>query len=178
MENKGLLEEIKKLVVLIEDYKKEVEDLSVQKEGFSAVKNHLKLAIEESKEAVDKLIENINKTISNLEELLKINQQISENIDEKFSNKIKTLVENSLQLLTEGITALEFQDIIAQRMKKTLTFLEDLEKKILKILLIVGIDEEEHKNKKEELKKKLDEIEWKKEVSQDDVDDILKEFGL
>ncbi|RMA97510.1 protein phosphatase CheZ [Hydrogenothermus marinus] len=177
MEKKTVIEEIKNLLSLIESYKEEATDLNIKKEGFFAVKNHLKSAVDESKDAVETILNNINKTILNLEEILKLKDMLSDD-NKEIKDKIDSLAKETISLLTDSLTKLEFQDIVGQRLNKVLSFIEDIEKSILKVLLILGIDEESSKEKKEELKKKLEEIEWKKEVSQDDVDDILKEFGL
>lgn len=177
MEKKTVIEEIKNLLSLIESYKEEATDLNIKKEGFFAVKNHLKSAVDESKDAVETILNNINKTILNLEEILKLKDMLSDD-NKEIKDKIDSLAKETISLLTDSLTKLEFQDIVGQRLNKVLSFIEDIEKSILKVLLILGIDEESSKEKKEELKRKLEELELKKEVSQDDVDDILKEFGL
>jgi len=175
---KSLIEELKQLLSLIENYKEEAKELSIQKEGFNTVKKHLNLAIEESKSAVELLIENINTSLELINSSLNEIKNIKENNDNLNLEKIESNLEKVVSVLTDSLTSLEFQDILAQRLQKTLMFLSDVEKTILKILLMLGINEEEFKDKQEELKKKLEELEWKKELSQNDVDNILKEFGL
>jgi len=82
-------------------------------------------------------------------------------------------------ILFNDLTKLEFQDILSQRLLKISNFLKDVEKEVLKILLLFGLnDSSTSDEKKREIREKLKEIEWKKEISQEDVDDILKEFGL
>ena len=178
MENKTILEEVKNLIMTIEKYKEEASELGVKKEGFDVVKNHLNLVVEESKSSVEKLINNINTVLSSLEKLLELNKKLEGSADKEIVEMQREIIENSIRILTESITLMEFQDIISQRVNKVLEFLQDIEKKILKILLLLGISDEEFKEKREEFKKKLEELEWEKEVKQDDVDDILKEFGL
>lgn len=175
---KPLMEELKKLLSLIENYKKEAKELGIQKEGFNTVKKHLNLAIEESKSAVELLIKNINISLELINSSLNEIKNLKENNDNLSLEKLESDLERVVSILTDSLTSLEFQDILAQRLQKTLMFLSDIEKTILKILLMLGINEEEFKDKQEELKKKLEELEWKKDLSQDDVDDILKEFGL
>ena len=176
--NKSLIEELKEIVKLVEDYKNEAKELGVKKEGFSSINKHLNLAIEESKSAVDLLIKNINSSIEMLQQTLELTKNLDGSTDKQTIKKLEENIEKVIQLLTESLTALEFQDILAQRLKKSIEFLQDVEKTILKVLLILGINEEEFKDKQKEFKEKLEELEWKKEVTQDDVDDILKEFGL
>lgn len=171
----GLYQEIKKLFEVIEQYKKDIETLGSKKEGFKSVNTHIELAIKESEEATKKLIDNIMETSSEIKEVLSLVSQID---NEDLKNKIISKLEKVLSQLTNSLTLLEFQDIVSQRLIKISDFISDVEKEILKILLLFGINEEESENKKEELKEKLEELEWKKEVSQEDVDDILKQFGM
>ncbi|WP_029521057.1 protein phosphatase CheZ [Persephonella sp. IF05-L8] len=171
----GLFQEVKKLLEIIEQYKKDIETLGSKKEGFKSVNTHIELAIKESEEATKKLIDNIMDISSDLKELLSLISQIE---DEELKNKITTRLEKILSQLTNSLTLLEFQDIVSQRLIKISNFISDVEKEILKILLLFGISEEKSENKKEELREKLEELEWKKEVSQEDVDDILKQFGM
>ena len=77
-----------------------------------------------------------------------------------------------------ALTLLEFQDIMAQRLLKVRDFLLDLEKSIVRVALVAGLEETEKEEEKEEIREKLEELEWKKEVSQSEVDEIMKQFGL
>ena len=178
MDDKNILKEVKNLIIMIEKYKEEASELGVKKEGFDVVKNHLNLVIEESKSSVEKLINNINNALNNLEKILELNKKLKDTADKEIIQKQEEIIVNTMNILTESITLMEFQDIISQRVNKVLEFLQDIEKRILKILLLLGISDEEFKDKRKEFKKKLEELEWEKEVKQDDVDDILKEFGL
>jgi len=111
--------------------------------------------------------------LEDLNYLLELSSQVKdESLREKLSSKLSEL----LSRLTEALTLLEFQDILAQRLLKVKGFLTDVEKSILKIAILAGI--EEKGEGQEELKKKMEELEWKKEVSQQDVDEIMKQFGL
>ncbi len=168
---KNLLKEIKELLSIVETFKQELSQVSAKKEGFNAVNKHIETAISESEEATKKLIENIG---NSLEELRELKETVSECPDfESLKEKLESLESK----LVDSLTLLEFQDILAQRLLKIKGFISDIEKSILKILLMAGI-EEGPEEEKEELKKKVEELEWKKEVSQDDVDEILKQFGL
>lgn len=167
----GLLQEVKKLLGIIEEYKKDVETLGTKREGLKSVNQHIELAIKESEEATKKLIDNIMETTKILKRVL---EQLTQDDQRKFRDDLEKI----MRLLTESLTLLEFQDILSQRLLKISGFITDLEKEILKILLLFGISEEKSDEKREELKEKLEELEWKKEVSQKDVDDILKQFGM
>ncbi len=167
----GLLQEVKKLLGIIENYKKDIENLGTKREGLKSVNQHIELAIKESEEATKKLIDNILETTNILKNIM---SQLSPDENQKFKEDLEKVI----KLLTESLTLLEFQDILSQRLLKISNFMTDLEKEILKILLLFGISEETSDKKREELKEKLEELEWKKEVSQEDVDDILKQFGM
>lgn len=64
--------------------------------------------------------------------------------------------------MQESLTLLEFQDIIAQRLKKVEDFLIKIDKII------------DSKETKEYLK----DFAWDREITQDDVDEILKKHGV
>ena len=171
----GLLQEVKKLLNIIENYKKDVETLGNKREGIKSINRHIELAIKESEEATKKIIDNIVEITTNLKNILKKSSNIP---DDGLRKEITTELEKSISKLTESLTLLEFQDIVSQRLLKISGFITELEKEILKILLLFGINEEKSKEKQNELREKLEELEWKKEVSQEDVDDILKQFGM
>jgi len=171
----GLLQEVKKLLEIIERYKHDVESLGTKREGLKSVNTHIELAIKESEESTKKLIDNIMEITSIIKDVM---EKISHIEDKQLKDSITQELQNVISRLTESLTLLEFQDIVSQRLLKISSFITDLEKEILKILLLFGISEEKSESKKEELKEKLEELEWKKEVSQEDVDDILKQFGM
>lgn len=108
---------------------------------FEIAYNHLEKSIKESEEAVEKILKNIN-----------ISLKIADNLK---NSELK----NSLK---EIISLLEFQDILAQRLKKVEDFLIKVDKIV------------DSKESKEDLK----EFAWEKEITQNDVDEILKKHGL
>ena len=155
----------------MEAFKKELSDVPTKKEGFKAVNKHLDTAILESEEAAKKIIDIIG---SSLEDLNKLSSLVSNCGKSPEASKIVNSLVNNL---TNALTLLEFQDIIAQRLIKVKGFLSDVEKSIVKIALLAGI-EDGKVEERGELQKKLEELEWKKEVSQKDVDEIMKQFGM
>ena len=171
--DKNLIKEIKELLGIVESFKEELSKIPA-KEGFRAVNQHIDNAISESEEATKKIIELISSSLEVLQELLKEVEALDGEKKGKFSNGLNRLLSN----LTNALTLLEFQDILAQRLLKVKRFLSDIEKSIVKIAILAGIEEIEDKEEREELRKKLEEIEWKKEVSQNEVDEIMKQFGL
>jgi chemotaxis protein CheZ len=174
MERK-IREEIRDLIEKIENFKKIFSELNEKSSGFSIVNQHINKSITESEEATKKIIENITYSLSLIEENLSfLNGHV-------YSMEIERIKENENQIsanLTEALTLLEFQDILAQRLKKISSFLSEVEKDIVKIALELGLTQTKDSKEAEKIKKKLEELEWKKEVSQTDVDEILNEFGM
>ncbi len=171
---KGLLKEIKELLTLIESFKDELSKVSSKREGFRAVNKHIDSAISESEEATKKLIEAIGDSMEKLQRAI----QLVEKMEGEGKEEVVSIINSVLTTLMNSLTLLEFQDIMAQRLLKVRDFLVDLEKSIVKVALVAGLEETEEEGEKEEIKKKLEELEWKKEVSQEDVDEIMKQFGL
>ena len=171
--DKSLLDELKELLQLIESFKSEISKVSAQKDGFKAVNHHIETAINESEEATKKLIDLIGDSLEKLQESLELTQKLTG----EEAQKLQSLISATLNNLMNALTLLEFQDILAQRLLKVKTFISDVEKSILKIALLAGL-EEKPQEEKDEIKKKIEELEWKKEVSQEDVDEIMKQFGL
>ncbi|ADY72709.1 putative myosin-2 heavy chain, non muscle [Desulfurobacterium thermolithotrophum DSM 11699] len=175
---KSLLQELKELLDLIESFKSEISQISAQKAGFKAINHHIDIAILESEEATKKIIDFIGSSLEAVQESLELISQIKvkEDSTEK-AKRLRELLSATTSSLINALTLLEFQDILAQRLLKVKNFLSDIEKSILKIAILAGIEETD-KKKRGELEKKLEELEWKKEISQNEVDEIMKQFGL
>ncbi len=173
---KELRNEIKSVITIIEDFKKEIETLNLQKEGFSKINSHIEQSIKESEEAAENLLNAINLAMNNIKDVKEIINY--EGTGDGNLNKINEKLDTSYDVLFNSLSKLEFQDILSQRLQKISTFLSDLEKEIFRLILLFGITEEESEEKRKEMEEKLKEIEWKKEVNQEDVDLILKEFGM
>ena len=173
---KDLKQEIRSVITIREDLKNEIETLNVQKEGFSKINSRIERSIKESEEATTDILNAINLAMNNIKDVKEILN--FEEYNDGNSNKINEKLDVSYDVLFDSLPRLEFQDILSQRLQKISTFLSDLEKEILRLILLFGITEEESEEKRKEMEEKLKEIEWKKEVEQEDVDLILKEFGM
>ncbi len=171
---KGLLNELKELLSLVESFKEELSKVSSKREGFKAVNKHIDTAISESEEATKKLIDVIGDSLEKLQKAVELVTGLEGDNREEVLKLLNTVLSN----LMNSLTLLEFQDIMAQRLLKVRDFLSDLEKSIVRVALVAGLEETVVEEEKEEIKKKLEELEWKKEVSQEDVDQIMKQFGL
>ena len=171
---RGLLKELKELLDLIESFKEELSKVSSKREGFKAVNKHIDTAISESEEATKKLIDVIGDSLEKLQKAV----ELVADLEGQSREEVLKLLNAVLNNLMNSLTLLEFQDIMAQRLLKVRNFLSDLEKSIVRVALVAGLEEAQVEEEKEEIKKKLEELEWKKEVSQEDVDQIMKQFGL
>ena len=100
--------------------------------------------------------------------------------DEQVSRIMKLLVTDDVRL-TNITVALSFQDLVAQRVKRLITILEEVEHKLLRLIVLFGIQKEKVKANKEgqgyELLKQLEESR-STALKQDLVDNILSEFGF
>ncbi len=156
-------------------YKSYLTDLILKKEGLSIINKHLEKSISESEEATKKIIENITYALSLLEENRSfLNGHI-------YSMEIERIRDNEISIssnLTEILILLEFQDILAQRLKKISQFLSELESELEGISSELDLDDSKLAEKTKELKKKLEALEWRREVNQQDVDEIFEEYGI
>jgi len=156
-------------------YKSYLTDLILKKEGLSIINKHLEKSISESEEATKKIIENITYALSLLEE----NRSFLDG--HIYSMEIQRIRDNEISVssnLTEILTLLEFQDILAQRLKKISQFLSELESELEGISSELDLNDSKLAEKTKELKKKLEALEWKREVNQQDVDEIFEEYGI
>lgn len=140
-----------------------------------------------------KLTEEGTHRVLSLTEALETNrgamQTALEQLNKKLGNEHAAEVSNLLEMvksdesrLTDIHVALSFQDIVAQRVAKLVTILNEVQHKLLKLVVVFGI-----KNKKDGLAKEdegrgnemLRQLEASQTTAleQDLVDDILSEFG-
>jgi chemotaxis protein CheZ len=80
--------------------------------------------------------------------------------------------------LMEVLTSLSFQDLAGQKIKKISALIEDVETRILKILVVLGCQESEDASKQDTMLSELNKSEGGGALKQNLVDDILKQFGL
>ncbi len=91
-----------------------------------------------------------------------------------------TLAENDKHLV-EIMTALSFQDLVAQRVKKLVTILDDVQRKLMELVVVFGIEQQkpasDQASKADEMLKQL-EASKTASIKQDLADEILSEFGF
>lgn len=83
--------------------------------------------------------------------------------------------------LMDIMTALSFQDLVAQRVKKLVTIIEDVQCKLVELVVVFGLKEEsaspETQGKAGEMLKQL-EASKSTAIKQDLADELLSEFGF
>lgn len=83
--------------------------------------------------------------------------------------------------LMDIMTALSFQDLVAQRVKKLVTILEDVQGKLVELVVVFGLKQEglapEAQGKADEMLRQL-EASKSTAIKQDLADELLSEFGF
>ena len=83
--------------------------------------------------------------------------------------------------LMDIMTALSFQDLVAQRVKKLVTVVEDVQCKLVELVVVFGLEQEaavpETKGKAGEMLRQL-EASKSTAIKQDLADELLSEFGF
>lgn len=94
---------------------------------------------------------------------------------------VKAVMVEDGKHLTEIMTALSFQDLVAQRVKKLVTILDEVQSKLVELVVVFGIPQNGTETGAEgtagELLKQLEESK-KTAMKQQVADDILAQFGF
>ncbi|MBI3603495.1 MAG: protein phosphatase CheZ [Nitrospirae bacterium] len=94
---------------------------------------------------------------------------------------VKQMLADDDKHLLDIMTALSFQDLVGQRIKKIVAILEDVEHKLLEMIVVFGLKQEGgqavHDGKATEMLKQL-EASRSTALKQDLVNNILDEFGF
>ena len=108
------------------------------------------------------------------------NQEGSEAARERIAAVLQELGRDETRLLDISV-ALSFQDLVAQRVKKLVAIMDDVQHKLLKLVVIFGLKQDEvkakHEDRGHEMLKQL-EASNNTGLEQNLVDDILGEFGF
>lgn len=104
-------------------------------------------------------------------------QAIEGSVILRLAKDIEDLANQNNEDLVQIMTALTFQDITGQRIKKIISLVEDVETRILEILVAFGIKKLEG-DKREEIMEQLKGATKSDVLKQDLVDDILKNLGM
>ena len=137
--------------------------------------------LEESRTQIKEFISDLHGEVKKNKGSINVDQ-FSEKID-----RISKKLDHDETRLMEINVALSFQDLVAQRVKKLVTILDDVQHKLLKLVVVFGLKEKEitdaksNKNSKDERGyEMLKQLEQTRDTSlqQNLVDDILGEFGF
>ncbi len=134
---------------------------------------HMPRAVDQLQMVIDKTEEAANKTMEIVEKYILQMDDLSSHIRElqgpeasvQFVRNFKNSLEDDL---TEILTTQSFQDLTGQVLKKVISLVGDLEVELIRLIATFGLKIED----KEPIKKEVE------KVTQEDVDDLLKEFGF
>lgn len=93
---------------------------------------------------------------------------------------LMTLLADNQKTMMDIMTALSFQDLTGQRIKKVVGILDDVQSRLLELVVVFGAKVTANEAGGERASELLKELEMTKKTSikQDMVDDLLKEFGF
>ncbi len=127
----------------------------------------LQFVIDKTEDAANKTLNIVEKYVLEMDDLASHIRNLKE--PEKSVTYLKDF-KNSLENdLTEILTAQSFQDITGQTIKKVIKLVGEIEEELVKLIATFGV-KIEHGMKAE--------VVTPEKVSQEDVDDLLKEFGF
>jgi chemotaxis protein CheZ len=176
---KQLLEEIRKMEVKIEEVSKPLEETSSALPMASAsledVIRYTEQAVHQIIDALNQINENSQVIEKDVEFLLRFSpvRSIQDRLEE-----IKEKNRENINKLLEIYTLMSFQDLSSQQLKNVIEFLEKLKRGIIKLVASsiesMGLEKE----KKEKISGKVTELLTGDRISQEDVDELLKQLGL
>lgn len=129
--------------------------------------DRLRFVIEKTEEAANKTMGIVEKYIISMDELSSHVRNIKEpQASAEYLKKFKNELEDDL---TEILTTQSFQDLTGQTLKKVITLVGDIEKELVGLIASFGVKAEQGAQVAALVEEK---------VSQEGVDDLLKEFGF
>jgi chemotaxis protein CheZ len=127
----------------------------------------LEFVIDKTEDAANKTMSIVEKYILSMDELNAHMKNLEK--PEESVNYLKNFKNSLEDDLTQILTAQSFQDITGQAIKKVIKLVGDMENELVKMIATFGVKIEEGK--------KLEAVVPEK-ASQEDVDDLLKDFGF
>jgi chemotaxis signal transduction protein/chemotaxis regulatin CheY-phosphate phosphatase CheZ len=129
--------------------------------------DRLQFVIERTEEAANKTMGIVEKYILSMDELSSNIRNVKEpEASVEYLKKFKNELEDDL---TEILTTQSFQDLTGQTLKKVITLVGDIEKELVGLIAVFGLKAEAGAQAAAMVDEK---------VSQEGVDDLLKEFGF
>lgn len=134
---------------------------------------HMPRAVDQLEMVIDKTEEAANKTMEIVEKYILKMDELANHIREiqgpegsvRFLKDFKNSLEDDL---TEILTTQSFQDLTGQIIKKVIALVGDLEVELVRLITTFGLKIEERETVPKEVER----------VTQQDVDELLKEFGF
>ncbi|MGB0910174.1 MAG: protein phosphatase CheZ [Nitrospirales bacterium] len=158
--------------------------LATTSEQLPEATAHLKDLAKTTEEGTHKVMVITDEMTENRAQIKKLLQGLPTMSGDDMAVNVKTITElldADDTRITNITVALGFQDIVAQRVAKLVTVLDEVQHKLLKLVVVFGLQEKDKTTKKEGRGyEMLQELEASKNTSlkQDLVDDILSEFGF
>ncbi len=121
----------------------------------------------------------LTQTLKDLTHALRL-AQASSSLTDQLQSIARTLTDDDKRLI-EIMTALSFQDLVAQSVNKLVTILDEVEHKLLQLVVVFGPYQKQVAQKDQgKASEMLKQLEATKSTSmnQDLVDEILKQFGF
>lgn len=137
-----------------------------EKEMPNAI-DRLQFVIEKTEEAANKTMGIVEKYTLSIDDLAHHIRNIKE--PEESVNYLKSFKNNLEDDLTEILTTQSFQDLTGQTIKKVITLVGDIEGELVKLITTFGVKIEQGA---------APEVAEVEQVSQEGVDDLLKDFGF
>jgi chemotaxis protein CheZ len=129
--------------------------------------DQLKVVIERTEAAANKTMGIVEKYILSMDELASHIRNLNE--PEESVKYLKTFKSGLEDDLTEILTTQSFQDLTGQTIKKVIKLVGDIEEELVKLITTFGV--------KPELRA-AENVEAPEKVSQEDVNELLKDFGF
>lgn len=132
-----------------------------------------------NKSTVNKIFTHVDKLNKNLEDIERYIKFLRKNIKEKDKKSLEKNMYEYRERVIEGqgvcfdmITFLEFQDVIKNRINKLVNVLKEVEQHLIELFNKIEVDERKW------LGETAENVEKETKTSQDEIDRLLKEFGL
>lgn len=106
---------------------------------FAEASSQLQEVVKTTESAAMSIMEVVEKQLDQTEATEKLLTRIKEKLDDKDYEELKKLNEDLRNDLTRVLTALSFQDLAGQRIKKVTSVLSDIEASILDLYLSSGL---------------------------------------
>ncbi|HUU49828.1 MAG TPA: protein phosphatase CheZ [Nitrospinota bacterium] len=185
--NLKLKGELKRLAKYIEETRKKLQyidsPIKSTTKSFPEASMQLSDITRQTEEATHKIISLTEKILDDqnrLTEILKNLKKFVSNNIKKENREIKSIINDIQNInisnkedLIDLLTALSFQDLTGQKIKKIISLVQDVETKILVLLVSFGLVD---KKKRGEMVTELKDPSKPIDLKQDLVDDILAEF--